>query len=114
MALAVHSIDRHDDTLDAKVMPQHRIGLDREQNGRGVCETGRLHDEAIDVASSPSLILIQQAAEGLNEVVSHRATDAAIVEKDRLLIEPADEMMIETDFAKFIHQHRSAVRRLPR
>jgi hypothetical protein len=113
MTLPVDGVDRHNDTVNAKVMPQHRIGLDREQNRRGIRETSRLHNETIDAGNGPSLILIQQAAEGSHEIVSYRAADTAIVEKDRLLIDPADEVMIETDFAKLIDQHRGAVHRLP-
>ena len=71
MALTVHGIDRDNDPLDAKVMPQHRIGRDRKQNGRRVGEAGRLHDETIDTGDNAPLILIQQAAQGLHQVVSH-------------------------------------------
>ena len=49
MALAMHGVDRHDDAFDAEVMPQHGIGLDGEQNRRGVGEASGLNKHPIKI-----------------------------------------------------------------
>src|SRR5262249_53666887 len=52
-----------------------------------------------------ALIAIQQRREGLHEIASHRATDAAITQEDGLLIEALDQMVVESHLAKLVDQY---------
>ena len=51
------------------------------------------------------MIAVQQISEGLHEIVSYRAADAAMTQEDSLLIEALDQMVVEPHLAKLVDQH---------
>ncbi len=45
---AVHRVDRRDHVTEAEMVPQHRIGPHRRQDGERIGQAGAFHDEATE------------------------------------------------------------------
>jgi hypothetical protein len=48
----------------------------------------------------------KQARQGVDDVVAHRAAQAAAVEQHDILARPLDQQMVETDLAEFVDDDR--------
>jgi hypothetical protein len=78
------------------------------QDRRRIGQAGGLdHDagEPGDLALGP-LDEHSRSRQCVDDVVAHRATQAAAVEQHDILARPFDQQMVETDLTKFVDDHR--------
>ena len=84
------------------------VHTDSEQNRGRVGQTRCLDDQPLERGNGPALILVEQIAQRLHEIVAHGATHTAIPQQKGLLIDLLHEMVIQPHFAEFVDEHRRA------
>jgi hypothetical protein len=77
-------------------------------DGNRISETGRFHDQPLNPIGSPTLPLAPDFAHRDAKIVTYLAAQAAIGEKDDILRNLPDKVMIDSDLAKLIDDYRRA------
>src|SRR5215210_1541625 len=86
-------------------MLEDGVGEDREEDGGGIREPGRLHYHPIERRDSTSSLLVQKLQELGDEILARGAAHAAVLEEDGLLIGAPEEVMVEANLAELVDEH---------
>ncbi len=88
---------------------EHRVGHQCLHDRRGIGQTRRLDHDALEVDDLPVAPLDEEFAQRLLQVSPHGAAETPAVEELHLLGRCLDEIVVDRDFAEFIHDHGDAV-----
>jgi hypothetical protein len=89
-----------DDGVELRLAADVLIDKERLRLGRGICEPGRLDDNAVEGLATP-----HQACDNTNKVASHRAADTTVVHLENLFVRVDDEIVVDTDLSELVHDH---------
>ncbi len=87
-----------DDTIQHSALLHRLVDKEGLRHRRRVGETGRLDDDGVELA-----LLLQKAADALDQIAAHGAADATIVHLDNVLLAQQfaiDQSVVDTDLAK--------------
>ena len=76
------------------------------QDRRWISEAGGLDYDAGEPRDLVLGPVDEQARQGVDDVVAHRAAEAPAVEQHYILARPLDQQMVETDLAEFVDDDR--------
>jgi hypothetical protein len=106
MAMPVHRVNRDNHPVDTKVMLQHGIRPDGEQDRRRICQASGFHDHPVDTGNGAPLVLVQQGAQDLHEILPYGAADASMAKQYRLFLDLVHQVVIESNVAKLVDENR--------
>src|SRR5262249_42444390 len=103
-------VHQGDDPIDAALRSQVAISQERLYGRAWRGQTGSLDQQAVKRPHlSPLTATGEQRMYRGHEVLSDRATEAAVAELDHILFDPYDQTTIDAHLTKFIHNHRNAL-----
>ena len=105
-ASAVYRIDRGDDVAQPEMVPQHRVGLHRREDGERVGQAGALDDQPPEARHLPALALRMQVPDRRRQLAADGAAQAARLQQHHGVVDALQQMMVEPDLAEFVDQHR--------
>ena len=96
----VLGIHQGDDRIEAGEIAQV-AAQEGHRHRQRIGQAGGLDHQVVDLLGS-----LQNAINGLQQLAVDRAADAAVAELHRVVPRGDDQVVVDADFAEFIHQHR--------
>jgi hypothetical protein len=103
---AVHGVDRRDHAAETEMVAQHRIGPHRRQDRERICKAGAFDDKAAEWRQQAAFAPRMQILDRGRELAADRAADATRLQHHNRLVDPLEQVMVETDFTEFVDQDR--------
>src|SRR5215218_3501621 len=105
--VSVDRVDRSEYQVHREVVLQDGIGEDRVEDGGGIRQAGRLDDDAIQPRYLALLVHVEESQEGSDEILPGGAAYAAAREQNRALVDPAQEVVVQTNLAELVDENGS-------
>ena len=102
--LDVARIDERDDGVEQKLIFELVVEEKGLRHRTRIGHPGGLDDDVIELVAS-----FEQLPEDAQQVAAHRAADAAVVGFEDLLFGTDDELVVDTDLAELVFDHRDTL-----
>ena len=106
VANAGDRVDQRHHPAEPQPLIEHRIGAEGEQYRGGIGETAGFDDDPAKPADLAAVAPLDQAAQGLRQILAHRAAQAAARQFEDAAFDKIDKVVVDRDFADLVDDDR--------
>ena len=95
-------VDQRHHPAEHEALVEHRVGAQGEEHRGGIGEPAGFDDDAAKPADLARIASLDEAAQGLRQILAHRAAQAPARQFQHLAFDEIDEVMVDRDLADLV------------